>query len=72
MSAFKYVGQHLDDLHDGRGVEPGQTVELDQEAQESPHNMRLVADGLLLPLPDDDQTPPSSSASKTTEKEKSA
>ena len=47
----KFVGTHLDDLHDGRILEPGKTVRLDQRAVEHPHNQRLIAEGKLIELP---------------------
>lgn len=42
---YRYVGQHLDDLADGRQLEPGGFYELDPA---QPHNRRLIDDGLLV------------------------
>jgi hypothetical protein len=47
-SKYRYVGRHIDDLADGRTVEPGQTVALDEAAVADPHNARLIDEGLLV------------------------
>ncbi len=49
---FKYVGPHIDDLHDGRVLEPGATYELDAAAQADPHNRQRIDAGVLVELPD--------------------
>jgi pyruvate/2-oxoglutarate dehydrogenase complex dihydrolipoamide acyltransferase (E2) component len=50
MTDYKYVGRHLDDLHDGRVVAPGQTVDLDDRAAADPHNAQRIQAGLLIPV----------------------
>lgn len=51
MTEFKYVGRHVDDLADGRVVEPGQSgIELDELQQADPHNAQRIQAGLLIPV----------------------
>jgi hypothetical protein len=45
---YKLVGGHLQDLADGRVLEPGQTTTLTSDALADPHNQRLVDAGLLV------------------------
>lgn len=45
---YRYVGPHLDDLHDGRIVEPGQLVTLTHEQATDPHNQQRIQTGLLV------------------------
>lgn len=45
---YRFVGQHVDDLHDGRVLEPGAFVNLTAADLEQPHNARLVEEGLLV------------------------
>ncbi len=45
---YVYTGSHVGDLADGRTVEPGQTVTLDQAAVDHPHNAHLINAGTLL------------------------
>lgn len=47
-TTFRFVGQHLDDLADGRILEPGATYNLDKEATEDPHNAQRITEGLLV------------------------
>jgi hypothetical protein len=53
LTAYKFVGRHLDDLADGRVLEPGQVCKLDKTAEEHPHNQRLITEGLLIPTKHD-------------------
>lgn len=45
---FKFVGDHVDDLADGRAAVPGETYKLTDDQLAEPHNQRLLDDGLLL------------------------
>lgn len=45
---FKFVGAHLDDLADGRILEPGTTYLLDQKEVEDTHNAQRIEAGLLI------------------------
>lgn len=53
MTEFKYVGLHLDDVADGRLLEPGRTVDLDEQQQADPHNAQRIKAGLLIPVQHD-------------------
>jgi hypothetical protein len=48
---YRYVGAHLDDLHDGRIIEPGAYVTLTDEEADHPHNQHRFDDGLLIEAP---------------------
>lgn len=48
---FKFVGPHLDNLADGRLLEPGRFYKLDPDQVDHPANARLIAEGLLLEPP---------------------
>lgn len=48
---YRFVGQHLDDLADGRILEPGEAYTLTPDEIEDPHNQQRISDGLLLELP---------------------
>jgi hypothetical protein len=50
-TSFRYVGTHVGDLHDGSPLEPGEFVQLDDDAITDPHNARLISEGLLLEVP---------------------
>ena len=45
---FRFVGRHIDDLADGRILEPGQFVELNDSEIDDPHNQLRISDGLLI------------------------
>jgi hypothetical protein len=45
---YRFVGQHVDDLHDGRTLEPGAFVNLTAAELEQPHNLRLIEEGHLV------------------------
>ena len=45
------------DLADGRPFGPGDIVRLDEKAAKLPHNQRLIAEGLLLRMPEKTATP---------------
>lgn len=46
--SYRFVGGHVDDLDDGRILEPGGTYKLTADQLEHPHNQRLLEEGLLL------------------------
>lgn len=48
---FRYVGPHVDDLHDGHTVEPGQYVTLTTDQATDPHNQQRIQAGLLIDAP---------------------
>lgn len=48
MAEYKHVGNHAEDLADGRMVGPGEVIELDEDAVRDPHNERLLAEGILI------------------------
>lgn len=45
---YRFVGSHVDDLADGRTLEPGGFVTLSETDLEAPHNQRLLDEGLLI------------------------
>lgn len=45
---YRYVGRHVDDLADGRPLEPGGYVDLAKDDLDAAHTTRLIADGLLI------------------------
>lgn len=48
---FRYVGRHVDDLHDGRPLEPGSYVTLTADQADHPHNQSRIQAGLLIDAP---------------------
>lgn len=48
---FRFVGSHLDDLADGRTLEPHEIITLTVEEQADPHNKQRIDAGLLQELP---------------------
>lgn len=48
--AYRFVGRHLDNLHDGRTLEPFATVHLTPSDLEHPENQRLFDEKLLQEL----------------------
>jgi len=47
-TSFRFVGRHIDDLADGRTIEPGQFVDLTQAEIDDPHNAQRISEGLLV------------------------
>jgi hypothetical protein len=47
---YKHVGNHAEDLADGRMLAPGETVKLNDKQLAEPHNQRLITEGILLDL----------------------
>jgi hypothetical protein len=45
---YKNVGNHAEDLADGRMIAPGETVELDEDQVREDHNEDLLARGALI------------------------
>jgi hypothetical protein len=45
---FKSVSSHVEDLANGRTVEPGGVVSLTGEEQDDPHNKRLIDEGVFI------------------------
>lgn len=50
---YRFVGDRVADLHDGRALVPGETYELSDDELAEPHNRRYIDAGLLL-----DASPP--------------
>lgn len=48
MGTYKYVGRHADVLGNGRPIAPGETIYLMKT--KDPTNLRLIENGLLVPL----------------------
>lgn len=48
MAKYRFVGNHADQLADGRPVAPGEFVNLSDEEMEDPHNAMLATDGHLI------------------------
>jgi hypothetical protein len=48
MADIKNVGLHAEDLADGRMVGPGESVTLDDELLNDPHNKRLIYEGIFI------------------------
>lgn len=46
--SYRYVGTHVDDLHDGRTLQPGGFYSLSPDEAAHPHNARLIDEGLLV------------------------
>lgn len=49
MTEHKLVGNHPEDLADGRVLGPGEVAELSKEDLKDPHNQRLIEEELLIP-----------------------
>jgi hypothetical protein len=64
---YKLVGDHPEDLADGRVLGPGEEADLDKEAVGDPHNQRLIEEGLLIES--EEEKPKSGRASKKEEEE---
>lgn len=45
---YRFVGTHVDDLADGRILEPGQFIDLTDEEATDPHNALRIEAGLLI------------------------
>jgi hypothetical protein len=50
MKHFRFDGSHVEDLDDGRTVEPGQIFELTPDAAALPRATALIENGLLVEL----------------------
>jgi pyruvate/2-oxoglutarate dehydrogenase complex dihydrolipoamide acyltransferase (E2) component len=50
---YKWVGNHPQDLADGRWLAPGDTTELSDEDLSDPHNDALLKLGALIPTGED-------------------
>lgn len=48
--SYRFVGSHLDNLHDGRPLEPGAILRLTQSEIDHPENSRLFDERLLQEL----------------------
>lgn len=48
---YRFVGPHLDDLADGRILEPGGFYRLTQTEASEPHNQQRITDGHLVEMP---------------------
>jgi hypothetical protein len=48
---LKFVGRHLDDLADGRVLEPGEIYTLTAAELADPHNQLRIESGLLIEAP---------------------
>jgi hypothetical protein len=69
VTPYKMVGDHPEDLADGRVLGPGEVAELSEEDLEDPHNQRLVDEGLLIEADEGEEPKPKTSRAKTTRKE---
>lgn len=49
-TAYRFIGAHLDNLHDGRPLEPFAIIHLTQPEVEDPGNSRLFDENLLQEL----------------------
>lgn len=47
---FKHVGDHAEDLADGRLYGPGETFELDEDAASDPFNQDKIERGVFMSL----------------------
>jgi hypothetical protein len=47
---YRFVGNHAQDLADGRMLAPGESVVLSEEDVRDPHNEALLADEVLIPV----------------------
>lgn len=48
VTEFKLLGEHAQDLADGRMLGPGETVKLDDAAKREPHNAALIEARTLI------------------------
>jgi hypothetical protein len=65
---YRNVSNHIEDLDDGRVIEPGGYVELDDDATDADHNKRLIEEGQLIEAPEAPDVQailPSKNAAKT-------
>lgn len=46
---YRHVGDHIEDLDDGRSVTPGEYVDLDEDQLREPRAEELVAVGKFIP-----------------------
>lgn len=46
---YRFVGRHIDDLADGRTLEPGGFYHLNADQAALPHNKQRIDAGLLIP-----------------------
>jgi pyruvate/2-oxoglutarate dehydrogenase complex dihydrolipoamide acyltransferase (E2) component len=60
---YKLVGDHPEDLADGRVIGVGERIELDEETVKDPHNQSLLDDGKLIEV-EADQEPPITGAAR--------
>lgn len=54
METFIVSSAHVEDLHDGRSLEPGTEVNLSADDLKEPHNTALIEDGRLTSIPETD------------------
>jgi hypothetical protein len=47
---YRFTGGHVDNLDDGRVLEPLAKVSLDADQQKAPHAARMISEGLLLEI----------------------
>lgn len=47
---YRNVSDHVEDLHGGRTLAPGESVKLTKEELREDHNERLLAEGTLIPV----------------------
>jgi hypothetical protein len=66
---YKMVGDHPEDLADGRVLGPGEEADLDKDAVGDPHNQRLIEEGLLIEAESGEEKSKSGRASKKEEGE---
>jgi hypothetical protein len=66
---YKMVGDHPEDLADGRVLGPGEVTELSDEDLEDPHNQRLIEEGVLIPVEETEEQSPKSKSSRAKQKE---
>lgn len=45
---YKFIGNHPEDLADGRLLVPGEVVQLSPDELKEPHNARYIEEGLLI------------------------
>ena len=48
MQEYKHLGEHADELANGRPVGPGEILSLTAEEEKDPHNESLIERGILV------------------------
>lgn len=56
---YRNVSVHLEDLADGRAIDPGKFFELDEEQEKDPYNKDKIHRGVFAVVTEPERNPPS-------------